>query len=68
MSTATINHECDWISGARARRILGCAYSGLQRLVILRRIRVQLELGCAPRYNLDDVQRLAGQQSVSASA
>jgi hypothetical protein len=58
-STAVASEPTEWISGLQARNRLGIGYSGLNRLAVLREVRVRLELGRAPSYSRADVERIA---------
>ncbi len=59
MNPATETRSAEWITGAAARHILGRSATVLQRAAMLGQIRVALDPGIPPRYNRDDVQRLA---------
>jgi hypothetical protein len=58
-AVAVASEPTEWISGLQARNRLGIGYSGLNRLAVLREVRVRLELGRSPRYSRADVDRLA---------
>jgi hypothetical protein len=49
----------EWISGLRARQLLGIGYGGLQRLAVLGKVRTLIEPGLSPRYNRADVEKVA---------
>jgi hypothetical protein len=49
----------EWISGLRARKILGIGYGSLQRLAVIGKVKTLVEPGQTPRYRREDVEALA---------
>jgi hypothetical protein len=48
----------EWISGLRARQMLGIGYGALQRLAVLGQVRTLIKPGLSPRYSRADVEQL----------
>jgi hypothetical protein len=63
-AVAVASEPTEWITGLAARRRLGIGYSGLNRLAVLREVRVRLELGRAPSYSRADVDRIAQRKAI----
>lgn len=55
----SVPNGSEWISGLRARQILGIGYGALQRLAVLGKVRTLIEPGLSPRYNRADVEKVA---------
>ena len=58
----------EWVSGAEAARRLGCDSKQVPRLAAKRLLTVRRLPGCAPRYLLCDVDRLAAAATLHANA
>lgn len=51
----------EWINGSKARQLLDCTATALQRAAVVGLIQVKLDPGQPPRYNRTDVERYKDQ-------
>jgi len=62
------NANAEYVSGAKAARLLGCPLKQVPNLAAKGFLTVRRLPGCDPRYLLSDVQRLASQYTQTACA